>query len=43
MKEYEIDDPAWKDPAGGKTYTFGDGAKTMIPHPTYAGRQVAFL
>lgn len=45
LDQYKIPDPKWKDPyTSGKTYTYGDGAKSMIPHPEYAGRPTqAFL
>mmetsp|Transcript_89668 Transcript_89668/g.239633 ORF Transcript_89668/g.239633 Transcript_89668/m.239633 type:complete len:85 (-) Transcript_89668:312-566(-) len=36
MKDYGIDDPKWKDKNGAATYSYGDGHKTMVPHPEYA-------
>jgi hypothetical protein len=38
MTQYGIDDPKWK-LKDDKTYQYGDGHKTMIPHPDYARRE----
>lgn len=43
MDQYGIKHDPWEDKNGANTYTYGQGADLMVPHPDYARSVHRFL